>query len=240
MNNKKTAIIYIFAFLATAAIICLYMDWELAHYVFRSLIVPSLLYLLFLNYKKFEHPLIPLLVTATIFKYFGDIFFLVKVETVLFSLFAICTFTVAHIGYGLLYFFSIQKKVKIKPEKYYIPEIILPATMLVSVIILFPYLGLFQVPAIIYMTFTCFTLITVTRRRKYLTKKTYLPVFMGTILFLMSDIIRGYSLLIDNNLLDIFILIFYSLGHYYVINGMAKQFKEEMNNDGKLTPTLLI
>lgn len=238
MNNKKTAFIYIFAILAFAAIICLYMEWKFMHYTFRALIVPSLLYLLLSNYKKFEHPLIPLLVTATFFKFIGDLFFLVEVEIILFRLFAICTFTVANIGYGLLYFFSIQKKPKIKTDSYYIPEITLIAAILIALWILLPYLGLFQVPATIYVAFTCFTLVAMTRRRKYFNNNTYLPVMAGTTFFLLSDTLRGFSIFVDNPLPELLILLFYSLGHYYIIHGMAEQFKEDIHKNGQLTSSV--
>jgi len=184
-----------------------------------------------INYKKFEHPLIPLLITATFFKFLGDLFFLIDVEIVLFRLFAICTFTVANVGYGLMYFFSIQKKQKLKMDHFYIPETLLILIIAVTLYLLFPYFGLFQIPAVIYMAFYCFTLVAMTRRRKYVNKKTYLPVFVGTMFFLSSDILHGLSVFFHNPIHETLILISFSLGHYFVIHGMAIQFKEEVRKD---------
>jgi len=193
--------------------------------------VPSLIYLLMINYKKFEHPLIPLLITASFFKFIGDIFFLIDVEIVLFRLFAICTFTVANVGYGLMYYFSFQKKEKIKEDHYYIPEVILLFIISSALYVLLPHLGMFQIPAVIYMAFYSFTLIAMTRRRKYLSKKTYLPVFAGTMFFLVSDILLGMSVFFNNPFHDSLILVSFSLGHYFVIHGMAIQFQKEVRSE---------
>lgn len=207
------------------------MEWMTVHYITRLLIVPSLIYLLMTNHKIFEHPLIPLLITASFFKFLGDIFFLVEVEVVLFRLFAICTFTVANVGYGLMYFFSFQKKDKIKAEKFYFPELILVLIISYTLIMLVPYFGMFQIPAVIYTVFSCFTLIAMARRRKYLNKKTYMPVLVGTVFFLASDILHGLSVFFHNPIHDTLILVSFSLGHYFVIQGMSIQFKEEVRRE---------
>jgi len=231
MVSKKSTFIYFYLSICLAALLSCYMEWTVLHYITRLLIVPSLLYFLMVNHKIFEHPLIPLLITASFFKFFGDIFFMIDVEVVLFRLFAICTFTVANVGYGLLYFFSFQKKSKIKDENYYLPEVILVLIFAYSVYMLAPYFGKFQIPAIIYTVFTCFTLIAMARRRKFLSKKTYIPVLVGTIFFLGSDILRGLGVFFNNPIHDTLILISFSLGHLFVIQGMSLQFKDEVNKD---------
>jgi len=235
MVSKKSTFIYSYIFICIVAIFTCYMEWTVLHYMSRLLIVPSLLYLLMINHRIFEHPLIPLLITASFFKFIGDIFFLIDVEVVLFRLFAICTFTVANVGYGLMYFFSFQKKQKIKEENYYLPELILILIISYTVLMLVPYFGMFQIPAVIYTVFTCFTLIAMARRRKYLSKKTYIPVLVGTVFFLSSDILHGLSVFFSNPIHDSLILISFSLGHLFVIKGMSVQFKDEVRKD-KLIP----
>lgn len=231
MVTQKSTFIYVYIIICVVAIITCYMDWMIAHYITRSLIVPSLIYLLMVNYNKFEHPLIPLLITASFFKFIGDIFFLIDVEIVLFRMFAICTFIVANVGYGLMYYFSFQKKQKIKKDHYFLPEILLIIIVTFTLYMLIPYFGMFQIPAVIYVVFYCFTLVAMTRRRKYLNNKTYLTVFIGTIFFLLSDILHGMSVFFNNPLHDVLILVSFSLGHYFVIHGMAIQFKEEVKKD---------
>jgi len=239
MVTKKDTFVFLFVLICIAAIFTCYMEWMMAHYVFRLLIVPSLLYLLFINYREFEHPLIPLLFTATFFKFLGDIFFMIDVEIVLFRLFAICTFTVANIGYGLLYLFSFHKRTKIKADTYYLPELIFITIILITLFTLVPYFGLFQIPALIYLVITCFTLLAMARRRKFLKKKTYLPVLAGTIFFLSSDILHGMSVYYQNPIHDILILLSFSLGHYFVILGMAIQFKDEIKHEKVSMETII-
>jgi len=231
MVTQKSTFVYFYLTICIAAIFTCYMEWMIVHYITRLLIVPSLIYLLMINYKKFEHPLIPLLITASFFKFIGDIFFLIDVEIVLFRLFAICTFTVANVGYGLMYFFSFQKKQKIKEDHYYIPEVILILIITLTLYMLIPYLGMFQIPTTIYVVFYSFTLVAMARRRKYFNKKTYLPVFAGTMFFLVSDILLGLSVFFNNSLHDALILISFSLGHYFIIHGMAIQFQKEVRSD---------
>lgn len=231
MIAKKSTFIYFYLFICIAAVFTCYMEWTVLHYVTRLLIVPSLLYLLMVNHKIFEHPLIPLLITASFFKFIGDIFFLIEVEVVLFRLFAICTFTVANVGYGLMYFFSFHKKEKIKDERYYFPELILILILSYTLIMLVPYFGMFQIPAVIYTVFSSFTLIAMARRRKYLNKKTYIPVLAGTVFFLGSDILHGLSVFFNNPIHETLILISFSLGHFFIIEGMSIQFKDEVRRE---------
>ena len=240
MVTQKSTFIYFYIIICIAAIFTCYMEWMLLHYISRVLIVPSLIYLLMINYKKFEHPLIPLLITATFFKFLGDIFFLIDVEVVLFRLFAICTFTVANVGYGLMYFFSFQKKQKKKIDHYYLPEIILIVVITAALYMLFPFFGMFQIPAVIYMAFYCFTLVAMARRRKYVSKKTYLPVFVGTMFFLSSDILHGLGVFFNNPLHEALILVSFSLGHYFIIHGMAIQFKEEVRKETLVINPLVV
>lgn len=240
MVTKKFTFIYLYLFICIAAVFTCYMEWTVLHYMSRLLIVPSLIYLIMINHKVFEHPLIPLLITATFFKFLGDIFFLVEVEVVLFRLFAICTFTVANVGYGLMYFFSFHKKQKIKDEQFYLPELILVLIISYTLYMLVPYFGMFQVPAVIYVVFSCFTLIAMARRRKYLSKKTYVPVLVGTIFFLTSDILHGLSVFFSNPLHDSLILVSFSLGHYFVIQGMSVQFKNEVRRERVMANSIAI
>ncbi|KEO74773.1 lysoplasmalogenase family protein [Anditalea andensis] len=228
---QKPTFIYAFILLLTIAVTACIFEWPVLHYGLRIILVPFLMYFFIKDFKKFEHALIPLLITATFFKYIGDIFFMVEMEENLFNLFAICTFIVANVGYGLMFYFSYQKKQKLRRDSYFIPEIIWLVFITVTLSLLLPYFGMYQIPAVIYTVFSSFTLCAMTRRRKYLRKKTYWTVFLGTTFLFTSDILHALGVFYNHSIHDSLILVFFTLGHYFIIKGMTVQFKDELHHE---------
>ncbi|MBS9522837.1 hypothetical protein KIH41_13745 [Litoribacter ruber] len=204
---------------------------NMVHYLSRLLIVPAILFALITLFKKFEHPLIPILITATFFKFLGDIFFMVDFEIILFRMLGLCSFIVANVAYGLMFFLSFQQKPKFKKDTFFLPEIIFITIILAVLLIIFPRLGVFKTPVLIYSIFLVLTMIAAFRRRKYLKPRTYVPVLVGSVLFLTVDILHSMGLYYQDPIRVVVLVAAYSLGHYFVIEGMSLQFSDEIPED---------
>jgi hypothetical protein len=231
MIAQNRTFILIYTLVTLTAIFSAIGETNLLHYLSRILIVPLILYALVTSYKKFEHPLIPILITATFFKFMGDIFFMVDFEKVLFRMLGICSFIVGNIAYGLMYYLSIQQKEKVKKDTYYLPEAIFILLILSTLILIFPRITIFQTPVVIYTLFSILAIIAAFRRRKYLKPRTYVPVFVGTVFFLLVDILHSMGIFFQDDVREVILVAAYSLGHYFVIEGMNLQFKDELEEE---------
>ncbi|SIT09815.1 lysoplasmalogenase [Belliella pelovolcani] len=218
----------IFIIVSAVSISFLFMDLNIGFYVTKPLIVPVLLVFLFLKFKEIQHPLIPLLMVATFFSFLGDIFLMITLEEALFKLLGICTFIIAQASYGVLYAISIKhKNKKIISWKQRWPEALALIITLSATGFVYPSLGDFVVPGVIYALVTVFTIIFALNRRFYVSKKSYTVTLMGVFSFFMSDALMGDDLFFTRNFTLALVMIFYVIGHYFVINGMMMQIEKE-------------
>lgn len=200
----------------------------LGFYITKPIIVPILLIYLFLKFRDSQHSLIPALMIATFFSMLGDIFLLFTINEVFFSLLGICTFTVAQATYAYLYYLSVQGYVKKEiPIFKRWPEIISIAISISATILVYPSLGDFAAPAIIYAFITTFTIVFALNRRFYVSRKSFILTFLGVFFFFISDTLMGEDLFLENILNHFFVMLAYVVGHYLVIKGIIIQIESE-------------
>jgi len=234
MIGKNRNFILVYALVSLTAIISAVGEPSLLHYISRTTIVPLILYAIITTYKKFEHPLIPILITATVFKYLGDIFFMVNFEKVLFRMLGICSFVVANLAYGLMFYLSIQQKEKVKKDTYFLPESFFVLVITLTLVVIFPYIEIFRTPVVIYSAFLALSILAAFRRRKYLKASSFAPVLVGTVFFLLVDILHSLAVFYQDDFREVILVGALSLGHYFVVEGMNLQFKDEIEEESSI------
>lgn len=200
----------------------------LGFYISKPFVVPVLLIYLFFKFKKSQHSLIPTLMIATFFSMLGDIFLLFTVNEALFKLVGICTFIVAQAAYAYLYYLSVasHKKRHIPVYKRW-PEIISIGATVIATIIIYPSLGDFAAPAIIYALITTITIVFALNRRFYVSRKSFSLTMLGVLFFFVSDTLMGDDLFLENIINHFFVMLSYVIGHYLVIKGMLVQIESK-------------
>lgn len=195
-------------------------------FISKPLIVPVLLIYLLFKFQESQHRLIPALMIATFFSMLGDIFLLFTINKSLFKLIGICTFTVAQAAYAYLYYLSFEahKNKKILVHQRW-PEVISIGATIIATILIYPSLGNFAAPAIIYALITLITIIFALNRRFYVSKKSFSLTIMGVLFFFISDALMGNDLFLKNIINHFFIMLTYLIGHYLVIKGMLVQIE---------------
>lgn len=200
----------------------------LGFYISKPIIVPVLLIYLFFKFKESQHSLIPTLMIATFFSMLGDIFLLFTVNESLFKLVGICTFIVAQAAYAYLYYLSVlgHKEKNIPVYKRW-PEIISIGVTVIATIIIYPSLGDFAAPAIIYALITTITIVFALNRRFYVSRKSFSLTILGVLFFFVSDALMGDDLFLENIINHFFVMFSYVIGHYLVIKGMMIQVESK-------------
>ncbi|MCH7413978.1 lysoplasmalogenase [Belliella sp. R4-6] len=204
---------------------------DLIFYITKPLIVPILLYFLFLKFKSTKHRLIPPLMIATFFSFLGDVFLMFKIEESLFKLLGLCTFIVAQTAYAVLYHYSTSgfEKKDISPLNRW-PEALAILVTITTTIIIFPNLGAYVVPIIFYALFSTTAIVLSLNRRFYVSQKSFVFTILGVFSFFLSDLLMGEDIVLVKNVINHFlVLLFYFIGHLLIINGMMLQINNDLN-----------
>ncbi len=214
------------------------MGWIVPFYIFKMSIIPIIVVCIILTFRKIEHPLIPILLTAIFFSFLGDFFFLIKIEEDLFKILGITTFTVAQISYSILYYLSTRNKTPKKHPGFGWLELFIVLTLIGSLYVLTPTLGVFQIPVVIYAITTCVAFYLAARRRFFVPFKSFVLVLLGVFAFLTSDLLTGPDIYLNNSLMHAAVFAFTSIGHYLTVSGMMKQFLSESRVEAEKDPNI--
>lgn len=224
-NSKLTLIYFLIVSLAVTSIL---IGFSSVYYGLNIFIIPVLIFGLIGKFKSSFHPLIPLMLIATFFAFIGDILFSIPVEKSLFNTIGICTFIAAQTCYGLLFYYSAaaQKNTPEPPVYKRWPEAIILILALVSSLYVLPNTGEFFIPSLIYAIIGTCTFILAINRRFYVSKPSFVRVFIGACCFYISDIITGLDMYAENRINIAVITLLYSLGHFLIIKGILIQVDE--------------
>ncbi|SNR93952.1 Uncharacterized membrane protein YhhN [Belliella buryatensis] len=218
----------LFLIVSAISITFLFMGFSVGFYLTKPLIVPVLLLFLFQKFKKVQHPLIPLLMIATFFSFLGDIFLMITLDETFFKLLGICTFIIAQAAYGALFYISIKnKKKRVITLIQRWPELLAIVVTISATAFVYPSLGDFTVPALIYALVTAITIIFALNRRFYIGRKSFSFTIVGVFSFFISDALMGDDLFFTRNFTLALVMVFYVVGHYFIVNGMMMQIEKE-------------
>jgi uncharacterized membrane protein len=211
------------------SILFLLLDWNMAFILLKPWIVPILLVYILRQFWRHDHPLLGLLLVAFFFSLNGNALIIIPVEEDIVRILALCTFIVSQICYGSLFYLSTANKPELNHyKKSVIPEICSLILIVASVIYLIPRMGDFLFPMLTYAFFGSISVLMALRRRYYMDPKSFNLVMFGFFCFFCSDVLTAYDIRFSNRYIHAFIIGFFALGHYLLLNGMMLQIKREI------------
>lgn len=229
--NTKFSVFYFST--AIFAIAFLLLDLKVGFFLFNLLTLPILVFGLLLKFKKNPHPLMSLMIVASIFSFAGDILMLLDIEESLFKTIGICTFIVAQSCYGLLYYSSSQfSDQKITPSllKRW-PELVTFLILGFYASIVLEYTNEFFLPGLLYSLFGISTFILALNRRFFVSRRSFILVFIGAFLFILSASLTGFDLYATNKINYAVAILLYAGGHYFCSFGILSQIEELIHKE---------
>jgi hypothetical protein len=229
-NKKFTAFYFSTVILAVTFLM---LDIKAFFFLFNLLTLPILIFGLWLKFKKYPHPLMPLMIVASVFSFSGDFLMLLDIEENLFKTIGICTFIVAQTCYGLLYIYSTQfTEIKIKPTllKRW-PEILTYILLGIYAAIVLKYTNEFFLPGLLYSFFGISTFVLAINRRFFVSRRSFVLVILGAFMFILSASLTGFDLYATNKIRYAVAILFYSGGHYLCSYGILTQIGEIINKE---------
>jgi len=192
-------------------------------FLLKTLLIPCLI-IFFLTAKskpiKVEDKFI---IAALIFSWLGDILLQFKNGGDLFFLLGLIAFLITHIFYTIVFFGTSGESTFLKSKKLLILIIILYGSLTIYTIL--PGLGNMQIPVILYGIIITGMVIAALSRFGKVNDASYLLVFLGALLFLISD-----SLIAFNKFKrafpysEVLIMGTYLAGQFMIILGIIKQY----------------
>lgn len=229
--NRKFTILYFLTVILGIAF--LLFDLRVGFFLFNLSTLPILIFGLLLKFKNYPHSLMTLMIVASIFSFAGDFLMILDIEESLFKTIGICTFIVAQTCYGLLYFFSTQfTDQSIQPSlvKRW-PELIALIVLGIYAAIVLEYTNEFFLPGLLYSFFGISTFVLALNRRFFVSRRSFILVFSGAFLFILSASLTGFDLYATNKIRYAVAILFYSGGHYLCSYGILTQIGELINQE---------
>jgi hypothetical protein len=215
------------------SIFFLVVDFKMGFILFNLSTLPILIVAMLLKFKKIPHALMTLMIVASIFSFAGDGMMLLDIEESLFKTIGICTFIVAQTCYGLLYYFSTQYTGQsIKPPLFKRwPEFIAIVILVIYASFILEYTNEFFLPSLLYSIFGISTFVLAINRRFFVSRRSFILVFVGAFLFILSASLTGFDLFATNKIRYAVSIIFYTTGHYLCSLGILTQIEEIIDSE---------
>jgi hypothetical protein len=226
--SKKFSIVYFASVFVTVVFILL--DKNPAFIFFNLTTLPILIFGLAKNFRKNQDMLMPLTLVATSFSFFGDFLMLMDVERSLFKTLGICTFVAAQTSYGLLYLHSMRVGERVSPISILqrLPEIIIGTILVIYTYYILSQTNELFTPSLIYAIFADTVFLLALSRRFHVSKRSFISVFSGSFLFIMSASLTAIDFYSTNLLLYASTIVLYSMAHFLVTNGILIQIQDNV------------
>lgn len=224
-NDHTTKVYFASALLSIS---CLVYGFHAGHFLFNALIIPSLLIGLFQKFKKEEKTFSPLLLVALFFGFVGDLLFAINSNVLFFKTIALSSFTVGQMAYFLLLIQGSPLKSYFQvPLGKRIPELISLMALYASINNVFPNLGDFATQSLIYALISYLAFLASLNRRFFVVPTSFRLVTIGFLLLWISDLLSGFDLLMQNKLNSSLSILSFSLGNFFLVNGILIQSETE-------------
>jgi uncharacterized membrane protein YhhN len=203
---------------------------DLTGFLLKCLIIPFLIFFFLTGRHNEHHKEDKLVFIALIFSWIGDVLLEIKNGGELMFLLGLLAFLTTHIFYTIVFFHTAGEFTFFKTKKLLIIVIILYGTLTIYTIL--PGLGSMQIPVTIYGIIITGMVIAALSRFGKVNESSYLLVFLGALLFLISD-----SLIAFNKFKQAFpfsgILIMgtYLSGQFMIVLGLLRQYKRSDLSD---------
>ncbi|OUS02529.1 lysoplasmalogenase [Flavobacteriales bacterium 33_180_T64] len=223
LSKSETSFSILFSGIVSAELICGSIDTlEHLHYIFKPAIVVSLLIFFWMKSASLKFNLRLIIVLALLFSLTGDLLLMFVDVAPNYFLFGLVSFLLAHIMYCIA--FLTHRNKTLKPYGFI-------AILLIYASGLFYLLkgGLndMLIPVIVYMLVILSMSTTAFLRKNNVVKRSYIFVFLGALMFMVSDSIlalnKFYAPLAYSN---ISIMLTYALAQFFIIIGILKLSKD--------------
>jgi uncharacterized membrane protein YhhN len=187
----------------------------------KPFIMPSLGIYYFLSVKW--NSTSALVLAAILFSFLGDSFLMYEAKNEIYFMLGLGSFLLAHIFYVIAYPRHREEMENDQLANVHIVRMAIPVLMAGTglIVILYPALGELRVPVVIYALVLMFMVLQAIFRYRKTTTKSFVMVFAGALLFMISD-----SLLAVNKFIqpiqggDFFIMSTYILAQLLIIQGL--------------------
>lgn len=189
------------------------------HYVTKPLIVLSLIFFFLSQSKTLQKGIKIFTLLALIFSLAGDILLMFDDHNPNFFMFGLIAFLLAHVMYIIVY---LKHRNKSRHSLPFIVILLLYASGLFY--LLNDGLGVMLIPVVVYMVVILTMATTAYLRKGRVSNLNYYFVFLGAILFLISDSLLSVNMFYKPILFaNILIMVTYALAQFFIVLGILKQ-----------------
>lgn len=189
------------------------------HYFTKPSLLTALIFYFFLQSKALNLKIRAMTLLALFFSLMGDIFLMFVNLSSNYFMFGLLSFFLAHLFYCLV--FLRNRDPKSKPIGLII---VLSFYAFGLFYLLKDHLGDLQIPVIFYILIILMMVITAFLRRKKVSQKSFIFVFIGAILFVISDSILALNKFYTPlQFSSISIMLTYGLAQFFIVKGLLKQ-----------------
>jgi uncharacterized membrane protein YhhN len=219
----KNAIISIIFFLI--GLICIILLNQSAFwpgFIFKALIIPVLMVLLFINVNPFTNRLHIFIFTGLLFSWSGDMILEFSENSTSIFIIGLACFLLAHIMYIIVFFITPGKNSILSNRIYLIIPVIIYGIGLVSY--LYADLADMRLPVILYSVVILTMLAGAINRIEKVKRDSYYLVLAGAILFVISDsaiAVNKFSHQFESS--GIIIMSTYIFAQYFIVIGYIRQ-----------------
>ena len=194
-------------------------------FILKALIVPSLLVFFLATKARPAYMEDKFIIAALIFSWLGDILLQFKHGGELFFLIGLLAFLMTHIFYTIVFFGAAGEFIFFKSKKPLILIIIVYGSLTIYTIL--PGLGNMQIPVTIYGLIITGMVIAALSRFGKVNDQSYLLVFLGALLFLISDSLIAFDKFKQAfPFSEVLIMGTYLAAQFMIILGIIKQEKK--------------
>ncbi|TVR78860.1 MAG: lysoplasmalogenase [Chitinophagaceae bacterium] len=218
--HKSTLFLLIVSLLHLSGAI---LESEVSRYLTKPLLMPILIFGFYFSLTKPLNRFSLFILVGLIFSWFGDLFLMF--EGPLFFISGLISFFITHILYCIAFYQDWKNDISTTPV-YKNPALLLPFLIFYGLLIyvLFPYLDEMLIPVLAYGFIITLMAVFALNRKGVSTSFSFTYIFIGSILFIISDtIIAVNKFYTDVYLSEFFIMLTYISAQFFIVSGSLRQ-----------------
>ena len=217
--RKKYRIIVFFVILL-ADLIAVQLNYKIAEWVFKPLIVIWLLSYFILQTRHEKNDLKKWIIIALLFSWLGDVLLMLQGDNSIFFLLGLSAFLLAHVFY-ILFFHFVRVRENVKSRWYLLLIVVIYYALLIS--ILSPWLGEMKLPVRIYGIVISFMFMLAMHMLFSKNKNAGLWMMAGALLFVISDSVLAINKFYQSfEMAGIVVMITYGLAQFFITEGAVR------------------
>jgi uncharacterized membrane protein YhhN len=223
--QKSKVFHFVFALIALGDIIGRILDSKLLDYMFKPLLLPALAVCLFVGTRsKGISRFISLILAGQILSFAGDVALMFQGEAAFLA--GLGSFLCAHIAYTTAFFYERSKKENAPPMLLRSKTWLFTPFLLFLIFFyayLYPYLGEMRIPVFVYALVIALMSVSALNRFGSVNLLSFRLVFIGSLLFMLSDSILAVSLFVKNfEFSGVAVMLTYIAAQYLIMSGAMK------------------